>query len=86
MDYVRSLVKKDTLTESEERRIDSSAGVYAYYRWTGYTIDNERSFRAGDMSVTFNSDKLSLAEQMWKSELNSLSDITGESPFVFRRM
>ena len=86
MEYVRSMIQKDCLTESEQRRVDSAAGVYAYYRYICYTIDNEKSFRAGDMNVTFNGDKLKLAEKMWESELKSLQNITGESPFVFRRM
>ena len=86
MEYVRTLVNTDEFTDEQERRADSAAGVYAYYRYVCCTIDDERSFRAGELNVTLNSEKSQLAEKMWESELKALRDSLVDAPFVFRRI
>ncbi len=88
--YVRSLVTKDELYDIDEDRIDNCAAVYAYYRYICYNINDESSFSAGDLSVSFNENKLKAAKEMWESELESISDITdtslSDSTFVFKRV
>lgn len=82
--YVRTLCAKEEPTDDENTRLDSLAGVYAYYRYLVYTFDNTRTVRAGDLSVTYDSGALNRAEQLWKSELAQNGDLVDGSYFTFR--
>ncbi|MCH5303396.1 MAG: hypothetical protein J1E41_00910 [Ruminococcus sp.] len=88
--YVRGLVTKVELFDSDEDRIDNASAVYAYYRYICYNVDEESSFSAGTLKVNLNQNKLTYAKKMWESELEGLSDLTdtseSNSTFVFKRV
>lgn len=87
-EYLESIVTKEDLYESDEKRLDNAAAVYAYYKYLSYTANEESSFSAGDLRVSYNNEKLKAAKEMWESELESLRDIadTEKSVFVFKRV
>ena len=84
--YIESLVTKENLTELDNARLSSAAGVYAYYRYLCYSIDSEDSVTLGNLHLSANQKKIEEAEKMWKTELDSLSDLLGDDSFIFRRM
>lgn len=83
--YIESLVRKKKLREHDIVRLSSAAGVYAYYRYLCYSIDDDSSVTLGSLHLSANQHKIEEAEKMWETELESLSDILGDN-FVFRRM
>ena len=87
-DYVESLVTSDELFESDVKRLDNAAAVYAYYRYISYSVSDESSFTAGNLRVSYNTSKLKAAREMWENELNNLNDIvdTEKSVFYFKRV
>lgn len=87
-EYLESLITKEYLFESDEKRLDNAAAVYAYYKYLSYTISEETSFSAGDLKVSYNNEKLKAAKEMWESELESIKDIVDfdKSVFVFKRV
>ncbi len=87
-EYIETLVTKEDLFESDEKRLDNAAAVYAYYRYVCYTLNEESSFSAGDLRVNYNNDKMKAAKEMWDSELESIRDIADveKSIFVFKRV
>lgn len=85
MSYVESLVTKQKLSECDFTRLENAAAVYAYYRYVSYSSGEESSFSAGDLSVTFNKEKIEVAKKMWKTELDSLNDLVS-SGFIFKRV
>ncbi len=87
-EYLDSVVIKEDLFESDEKRLDNAAAVYAYYKYLSYTISEETSFSAGDLRVSYNNEKIKAAKEMWESELESIKDIvnTDKSVFVFKRV
>lgn len=85
MEYVCSIVSKNDLTDYDYRRLNNAAAVYAYRCYILYTINKENSFTAGDISVTINKDVVSDTENMWKRELDSISDLVA-STFTFKRV
>ncbi len=84
--YIELLVGTKELTERDIARLSSAAGVYAYYRYICYSIEDDDSVTLGSLHLSVNQRKIEEAEKMWKTELNSLSDILGDSSFIFRRM
>ena len=87
LDYVKSLLVCGALNESDKIRVASAAAVYAYYRYISYSVREESAFSAGDMSVTFNSEKRAQAREMWLDELSGIADIadaSAASGFVLR--
>ncbi len=86
IDYVSSLVTKKDPTERDLERVQSAAGVYAYYRYIAYSVDTESRTSVGSFSMLSNSKKLLEAEKMWESELESLGDIISDGSFFFRRI
>ena len=84
--YIEALVRKKKLTEGDRMRLSSAAGVYAYYRYLCYSIDDEDSVTLGSLHLSANQRKIDEAEKMWQTELNSLSDLLSDDSFVFRRM
>ena len=85
MDFVSSLVTKQNLTEFDIKRLNNASAVFAYRRYILYTINKEKSFRAGDVTVSINRDVAEDVENMWKRELDSLCDLISPS-FIFRRV
>ena len=85
MAYVESLVTKKSLTDSDLLRLDNAAAVYSYYRYVTYSVGEESSFSAGEISVTLNKDRLAEAKNMWKTELETIRDLIS-SGSVFRRV
>lgn len=83
-DYVKTLAVKENPTEYELKTLDKAAGVNAYYRYVVYTLEEESSFSAGDVSVTYNKDKVQRAKEMWDKELENLGDLVCASHFSFR--
>lgn len=86
--YIRGLSIKDELTVNDDKRLDNAAAVYAYYRYIIYTSSIESSYKAGDVSITFNNERAKSAEKMWEAELKGLSDLidTEDSLFFFKRV
>lgn len=87
-EYLFSLVTKEELYESDEKRLDNAAAVYAYYKYLSYTVSGETSFSAGDLKVSYNNEKIKAAKEMWENELESIKDIVNfeKSVFVFKRV
>lgn len=87
-EYIGSLVTKEDIFELDEKRLDNAAAVYAYYKYLCYSVNDETSFSAGDLKVSFNNDKLKAAEKMWENELESIKDIadTEKTLFYFKRV
>lgn len=84
--YIESLVKKRKLNEGDRIRLSSAAGVYAYYRYLCYSIDDDSSVTLGSLHLSANQKKIEEAEKMWNTELSALSDLVKDDSFVFRRM
>ncbi|MCH5299572.1 MAG: hypothetical protein J1E96_07410 [Ruminococcus sp.] len=84
--YIESLVTKKDLTERDKTRLSSSAGVYAYYRYLCYSIDDEDNVTLGSLHLSANQRKIEEAEKMWQTELKTLSDLFRNDSFIFRRM
>lgn len=87
-EYLDSIVTKEDIYESDEKRLDNAAAVYAYYKYLSYTISEETSFSAGDLKVSYNNEKIKAAKEMWEAELESIKDIVNfdNSVFVFKRV
>lgn len=85
MAYVEGLVTKKSLAESDLLRLDNAAAVYAYYRYVSYSVGEESSFSAGEISVTLNKDRITEARNMWKTELETISDLVNTG-FIFKRV
>lgn len=83
--YVKGIVTKTDLSDIEALRLDNAAAVYAYYRYVSYSVGEENSFSAGEVSATLNKDRVKEAEQMWKTELGTISDLVSTG-FVFKRV
>lgn len=78
-DYVLSLAKSAEPSEKEVNRLSSAAAVYAYYRMQCCNIDDESSFKTGDVTVNYNSERIAQAERMWEKELEAIADIADVS-------
>lgn len=85
MIYVEKLVTKTELSEYDVRRLDNAAAVYAYYRYVSYSVGEENSFSAGEISVTVNKDRIKEAEHVWNTELETIGDLVNTG-FIFKRV
>lgn len=84
--YIESLIRKENLTELDKARLSSAAGVYAYYRYLCYSIEDEDGVTLGSLHFSANQKRIEEAEKMWNTELRALSDLFRDECFVFRRM
>lgn len=83
--YVEKLVTKSDLTEYDLLRLDNAAAVYAYYRYVSYSVGEENSFSAGELSVSVNKDRIKEAQAMWNTELETIGDLVKVN-FIFKRV
>lgn len=86
VEYVKTLVTKEDLSDYDRIRLDNAAGVNGYYRYITYSLETQNSFSAGDIQVNVNKDKVKDAQLMWQTEMSALNDIIDCSPFTFRRV
>ena len=85
MVYVEKLIIKAELSDFDCVRLDNAAAVYAYYRYVSYSVGEESSFSAGELSVTLNNNRVADAARMWETELDSICDLV-KIPVVFKRV
>ena len=86
VDYVKGLVIKKNLTDSDMDRLGNLAGVLAYCKYMMYSIESGSGFRAGELTV--NADRVTSdnVNSIWQNELRLNSDLVSENAFVFKRV
>ena len=85
-DYVNSIVIKKNLTDYDNDRLGTLAGVLAYCKYMIYGIEAGSGFRAGELTVNTDRATFKNAEALWQSELKLNTDLVSESGFVFKRV
>ena len=85
-DYVNSIVIKKNLTDNDNDRLGTLAGVLAYCKYMIYGIESGSGFRAGELTVNADRTTFKNAEALWQSELKLNTDLVSESSFVFKRV
>lgn len=84
--YVRGLVTKKALSESDEQRLDALAGMFAYCKYLIFNMETGSGFKAGELTVYADNDTIRNVMEMWKNELELNSDLVSNSCFVFKRV
>ena len=85
-DYVKSIVVKKKLTDSDKDRLGNLAGVLAYCKYMMYSIESGSGFRAGELTVNADNHTAQNAEALWQNELRLNCDLVSENAFVFKRV
>ena len=88
-DEIKSLVKVNTesLDSGKLLRLSYTAGALAFYKYCLYTSANEpKSFEAGEVRVTKNTDKAEAARKLFENELRGVSDLIKDKGFYFGRV
>ncbi len=84
LDYVQGIVTKKELSDADERRLGTLAGVLAYCKYMIYSIEAGSGYRAGEITVNADNDTYKNAQSIWQNELRLNSDLVGESRYIFR--
>lgn len=86
MDEVRLMATEKALSdEASCRRLSSLAGAYAYYKYTLYSTENEKSVSTGNLSITRFSEARDRARELLESEKAGAYDLIEPSgDFCFR--
>lgn len=82
--YVRGIIVKKDLNESDNDRLGTIAGVLAYCKYMTYSVEAGSGFRAGELTMSADKDTFNNAQALWQNELRLNSDLISDSDFVFR--
>lgn len=85
-EYVKGIVVKKKLTDSDEDRLGNLAGVLAYCKYMMYGVESGSGYRAGDLTVYADRETVKNANALWQNELSLNSDLVLENAFVFKRV
>ena len=88
-DEIRSLLKvaPESLDSGRLLRLSYAAGALAFYKYCLYTSVNEpKSFEAGEVRVTKNTNKADSARKLFENELSGVADLLKDKGFYFGRV
>ncbi|MBR2109315.1 MAG: hypothetical protein IJ932_05145 [Ruminococcus sp.] len=85
-EYVKSIVVKKKLTESDMDRLGNLAGVLAYCKYMIYSIESGSGFRAGELTVNADNATAKNANAIWQNELKLNCDLVSENAVIFKRV
>lgn len=85
-EYIKSIVVKDCLSESETRKIETLCAAYALKLYSLCNEENITSFTAGDVRISSPGGAKDKGERLWKECCENCGGLINTKKFLFGRV